>query len=159
MKKSILAIGIAAMVLTTITACGSDGTAVRLPGATTGEDVGSDGTTAGDNDGSSDEMSQECLDFAMAYASALGAMGGAGSGAEGDWSAWISGMQAAVPAALKESVAVWGAAMNDYLTVLEQHANDLTSPEVLAAWEQIDTPEVQAASDAISAYFDNGCQS
>ena len=151
---------VGALALTLFTACGGDSVA-KLPGAvTTDPAVGGLGTNPGGDMGGGDpaDMSTECLDFAMAYANALGAMGGASQGADADWQAWIASMQASVPDELKDAVAVWGTAMNDYLVVIEQHQNDPAAPEVVAALEAINTPEVQAASDSISAYFDNGCQ-
>jgi hypothetical protein len=159
MRRTIVTIGIAALALTTFTACGG-GSSAKLPGnlGTIPSGGGLDTIPSDGGDMGSGEMSQECLDFAMAYASALGSAAGAGSGSEGDWQSWVSGMQAAVPDELKDDVAVWAGAMQEYLTVLEAHPNDYLAPEVMAASEKLATPEVTAASDAISAYFDNGCQ-
>lgn len=161
MKRTILTTGVAAVTLMLFTSCGGD-SAVQLPGAVATTPMpGGLGTNPDGGDmggGDSGEMSQECLDFAMAYASALGAMGGAAQGAEGDWQAWVASMQASVPDELKDAVGVWGNAMNGYLTVLEQYADNPMAPEVVTALEALNTPEVQAASERISAYFENNCQ-
>jgi hypothetical protein len=52
---------------------------------------------------------------------------------------------------------VVGAAFGEYIAVLKANNNDYTSAEVQAAAQILSTPEFEAASNNIQAYFDATC--
>lgn len=62
-----------------------------------------------------------------------------------------------VPEELRADVVVLGEAFAAYAEVLKTANNDFTNPEVQAALEALGTPEVEAANERLSAYFEATC--
>jgi len=62
-----------------------------------------------------------------------------------------------VPAELQDEVAILSAAFRGYGEILTANNSDQTSPEVQAALAALATPEVEAASQTVQAYFEETC--
>lgn len=74
-----------------------------------------------------------------------------------DYSQVFGDVSAAVPADLQDDLAILSAAFQEYGAILVANNNDATSAEVQAAIQELATPEVNAASATVQAYFEETC--
>lgn len=74
-----------------------------------------------------------------------------------DYSQVFGDVSAAVPADLQDDLAILSAAFQEYGAILVANNNDATSAEVQAAIQKLATPEVNAASTTVQAYFEETC--
>ncbi len=154
----ILTLALTATTLIGLGACGSDS---KLPSSNgsipSNLSIPSDLTLPSDLSLPSDlNLSAECRQLAMSFAGMM-AQVFAPSGQAGDLQKVFGDVSSKVPNELKEDVAVMGAAFSKYAQIMKDNANDMSNPAVQKAIEEMSTPEVQAASDNINAYFDATC--
>jgi hypothetical protein len=155
--KRILTLAIAATTLVGLSACGSDksssipkvndGGAITLPG---GDTINPSDLSLPGN------LTEECKAIALQFA-ALYTQAFSPEGDQGDLEKVFGDMSANVPDDLKDDLAVLLTAFSDYAKVVKDNGSDMTKPEVQAALAALSTPEVSAASDNITAYFDATC--
>ncbi len=74
-----------------------------------------------------------------------------------DFAAVFGDLSAKVPAELQDDMAVLTAAFAQYGQILAAHNNDRETPEVQAAIAALQSPEVSAAGQAVTSYFDQTC--
>ena len=74
-----------------------------------------------------------------------------------DYTSVFGDVSTALPADLQDDVAVLSTAFQAYGQILASNNNDMSKPEVQAALQALGTPEVNAASAAVQAYFDETC--
>ena len=98
-------------------------------------------------------MTEECKAIAMQFATVY-SQAFAPDGNPGDLEKVFGEMSAKVPDDLKDDLVVLSAAFADYAKVVKDNGSDMSKPEVQAALAALSTPEVSAASDNVSAYFD-----
>ena len=93
------------------------------------------------------------------YAQMIGAMtqAFAPAGEQADLAKVFGDVSANVPDELQVDVAVMSAAMTKLGEVMKEYDNDMSRPEVSKAMQELSTPEVQAASERLNAYFDTTC--
>lgn len=93
------------------------------------------------------------------YAQMIGAMAQAFAPADQqvDMEKVFGEVSANVPDELQGDVDVMSAAMTDMAEVMKQYDNDMANPAVMAAMQELSTPEVQAASERLNAYFETTC--
>ena len=93
------------------------------------------------------------------YAQMIGAMAQAfaPAGEQVDVAKVFGDVSANVPDELKGDVDIMSAAMTQMGEVMQQYNNDMTNPEVTKAMQALSTPEVQAASERLNAYFETTC--
>lgn len=160
--KRILTIALAATSLIGLGACGSD-TKASISNITIPSDLSIPSIPSIPSDFSipSDITMPAILtgDCQAIYAQMMGAMtqvlAPAGEGA--DLAKVFGDVAANVPAELKGDVAIMSGAMEKLAVVMKQYDNDPTNPEVTKAMGEIGTPEVQAASQRLNAYFEKTC--
>ena len=155
--KRILTLAIVAGSLVGLGACGSDKSS-SLPDLDDGSDVT---LSSGDAIDASDlslpaNMTGECQAIALQYATLL-SQAFAPEGDTGDLEKAFGDISASVPDDLKDDLVVLSAAFSEYAAVLKDNANDMNSPDVMAALAALSTPEVAAASENVSNYFDATC--
>lgn len=155
--KRLLTATIAATALVGLAACSSDSKKTDSPSATDSNSGTGSGSDNGSNSGATGSQT-ECMALIQAMGSAAAAVGGQGDAAE--WEAMATAMVAAVPDDLKGDAEIFGQAYGEFLAVIAQHEgedNPMASADVMAALQELGTPEVQAASDAIGEYMDTNC--
>ena len=93
------------------------------------------------------------------YAQMIGAMtqAFAPAGEQADVAKVFGDVSANVPDELKGDVDVMSAAMTGLAEVMKQYDNDMANPAVMTAMQELSTPEVQAASERLNAYFETTC--
>jgi hypothetical protein len=160
------AIGLAVSGLLAVAACGGDddsadttateqtADATTAPGDSATTVAGSDATTSGD-------IAADCRELAEEFANALG--GAANPTADPEEIAGaFSRLAENVPADLRDDVELVGDALGTYAEVYAKVADDptkaATDPDVLAALQELATPEYTAATQAVSTYFTETCQ-
>jgi hypothetical protein len=99
---------------------------------------------------------EDCRSLAVAYAALL-SQAFAPTGGEIDVDKIFGDATASVPADLQDDLQVLATVFGEYSKVLQANGNDFTSAEVQAAVQALSTPEVEAASNNLSAYFDTTC--
>jgi hypothetical protein len=65
-----------------------------------------------------------------------------------------------VPDEIKEDFAVLAEMMSKYAALIEEHgdlASAMADPEVLAELEELSSPEYEAASENVNAWYDANC--
>ncbi len=156
--KRILTLALATTTLIGLGACSSD-TKLSVSNATDASEL----STSSDLSISSDlslpsdlNLSEECQAITMAFAGMM-AQVFAPTGQAGDIEKVFGDVSSKVPDDLKDDVTVVAEAFGKYAQIMNDNANDMTNPNVQAAIEDLGTPEVQAASDNVQAYFDAGC--
>lgn len=77
--------------------------------------------------------------------------------ADVDFTQVFGDVSSAIPADLQDELAVLSTAFQAYGQILASNNNDMTKPEVQAALQALGTPEVNAASATVQAYFDETC--
>jgi hypothetical protein len=102
-------------------------------------------------------LTEECqaiaMQFATIFAQAFAPQG------DPNFDQVFGDMSSKVPADLQDDVAVLSKAFGDYADVIAASGGDMTNPDVAAALEALNTPEVQAASANLQTYFDATCPS
>ena len=101
-------------------------------------------------------LTEECRAIALQFAT-LYSQVFAPQGEQADLTQVFGDVSSKVPADLQDDLAVMSTAFAQYAQILTDNGNDMTKPEVQAALEALGTPEVQAASDNIDAYFEATC--
>ena len=101
-------------------------------------------------------LTEECRTLAMGYASLL-SQAFAPTGTEIDGDKIFGDATASVPAELQDDLQVLATAFGEYAKVLKANGSDFTNTDVQAAIQALSTPEVTAAGDNLSAYFDATC--
>jgi len=98
-----------------------------------------------------------CLKFAQQWASAIGS---SVAGVETDTNVFQA-LVDTVPDSLKADAKVLATAYTGYLNIIKKYAGDptkaMTDPEAQKALQALGTPEVNAAQDKITKYFDAQC--
>lgn len=155
--KRILTLALVATTLVALGGCGSD-KKTSLPNLNDGGNVTLPGGDTIDPSDIPANMTEECKAIAMQFASVY-SQAFAPEGDQGDLEKAFGDMSANVPDDLKDDLAVLLAAFSDYAKVVKDNANDMSKPEVQAALAALGTPEVSAASDNVTAYFDTTCPS
>lgn len=152
-----------------MTACGDDGgedASDQVEETTTAKDSGSDSVDPGNFD-----FSGECADFVEAFGNAGAAVGSAfGGGGSSDDLAQVADyfeeIASNVPEDIRGDFEVFAEAYSDFAQALADSGIDLSdastaNPEDLAAlqavMEAFSAPEVQEASDNISAWVEESC--
>lgn len=175
MKRQSLALGFAATALLALSACSSDSptstpatdgvesTAGDTTGDTTGDTATGD-TTTGDTAGGNDTLpglgglTEECKQLYTKFTSAMGALG---TGSSADLGAIWDELGTVLPDELKDDAAVLADAFGKLSDILQQYDGDITKamadPEAVAAIEAVGSPEVTAASESITSYFEETC--
>ncbi|MGB8858918.1 MAG: hypothetical protein WCC60_06670 [Ilumatobacteraceae bacterium] len=102
------------------------------------------------------DLSKECMAVATQFAQVM-AVVFLPADQQPDLDKVFGDLSSSVPEELRPDVTVMATAFAEFSTVLKANGNDMSNPEVQAALESIGTPEVQAASDRIQAYFDATC--
>ena len=154
--KRILTLALAATTLIGLGACSSD-TKSSVSNAT----IPSDLSIPADLSIPSDLSLPAVLtgDCKAIYSQMIGAMAQAfaPAGEQADLSKVFGDVSANVPDELQGDVAVMSAAMTQLGEVMKQYDNDMSRPEVSQAMQELSTPEVQAASERLNAYFETTC--
>lgn len=106
-------------------------------------------------------LSGECMAYAQAVAVAFGGLT-TGAPVDSDQVAEsFDTLEGMVPDDLKDDIQVIAGVWGEFAAMLADFDGDLAKamadPDVMAAMQQMSTPEVTAASDAISAYFEEVC--
>jgi len=106
--------------------------------------------------------SGDCAAIAMQWSQAVGGAMGGGSGASADdYDEIFEALGDTVPSELRGDVAVLADAYGQMARILEEAGGDFMAladdPAAMAVLEGLDTPEMQAAGDRLSAYFDEAC--
>lgn len=78
-------------------------------------------------------------------------------GSEVDLDKVFSQVSANVPDDLQSDVEVVSAALRELAEIMQSNGGDMGSPEVAQAIQEMATPEVSAANDRLTAYFDATC--
>jgi hypothetical protein len=156
--KRILGAALAAATIVGMAGCSDD----TSPAVQSAQQDMAGGTTAGGGGDSGGGIvpgdTASCMAVIQAMGAAAAAVSGQGDAAE--FEAMVQGLQNAVPDDLKDDAQIFGQAYSDFLAVMAQHqgdANPMADPAVMAALQQISTPEVEAAANNISAYMDATC--
>ena len=148
--KRILTLALAATTLIGLGACSSD----TKPSV-------SNATIPSDSDIRSDLSLPGVLtgDCRAIYAQMIAAMSQAfaPAGEQADLAKVFGDVSANVPDELKGDVATMSAAMTKLGEVMKKYNNDMSSPEVSQAMQELSTPEVQTASERLNAYFETTC--
>lgn len=154
--KRILTFTVAATMLAGLGACSSD-TKSSISNAS----VPSDLSVVSDASLPSDLSLPSVLtgDCQAIYGQMIAAMAQvfAPAGEQVDVAKVFGDVEANVPDELKGQVAVMSTAMKQLADVMKQHDNDMSNPDVMKALQEISTPEVQAASETLNAYFETAC--
>ncbi len=178
MKKRSLVLSLIATGSLLFAACGGDDTSADTAGAdTTAADGSADATTAAPDDTSASDISidegklgdivgDDCAQVAAVMASVYGSAAGVAGDSTKELEAALDSMKSKVPDDLKDDLAVVSEAWSGYLAVLAKYGNDMTKlitaaasdPELQAQMAKMSTPEVEAASDNLSKYFDETCK-
>ena len=101
-------------------------------------------------------LTEECRAIAMQFG-LLMAQAFAPTGEAANFEQVFGDISSKVPEELRADVLVVGEAFNAYGEVITANNNDFANPQVQAALEALGTPEVEAANERISAYFDATC--
>lgn len=148
--KRILTLALAATTLIGLGACSSD-TKSSVSNATNPSDVSIP----------SDLSLPSVLtgDCKAVYAQMIGAMAMAfaPAGEQVDMAKVFGDVSANVPDELQGDVSVMSAALTEMAEVMKEYDNDMANPAVMTAMQQLSTPEVQAASERLNAYFETTC--
>lgn len=102
------------------------------------------------------DLTEECQAIAMQFG-LLMAQAFAPTGEAANFEQVFGDISSKVPEELSADVLVLGEAFNAYGEVMTANNNDFANPQVQAALEALGTPEVEAANERISAYFDATC--
>lgn len=102
-------------------------------------------------------LSSDCVAVAVQFAALYTQVFVPGAG--GDLDKVFGDIEAKIPEDLRDDLEVMAAAFSEYAKVVKEHNNDMTNPEVQAAAEALDSPEVSAANDNLQAYFEETCPS
>lgn len=106
-------------------------------------------------------LSAECTAYATAIIGAMGGIGGNGELDPDGIESAFGELEGLVPDDLKDDVAIVAGAWGPFAEILQEFDGDIAKmmadPDAAAALAAMDTPEVTAASDALSAYFDEAC--
>ncbi len=161
MKRPILALGLAATALLTFSACGSDSStsSPSKAGADTTTAAASGDTMVGGGDitiPNIGNLTEECKAIALSFSKAM-AQAFVPNGQSLDLEKVFGDVQSKVPDDLKDDVAVISAAVSSLAKVMQENGNDMTSGAVQQAIRDLGTPDVEAASNNIQAYFDKTC--
>ena len=169
-----LATGLAASSLLVLAACGNDIKVATPPAVTTAAPSGTSGSTnapgtttaSGGSTGATSPMgtvpsgggsTADCLKFATAWATAVGS---SVAGLETDPNVFDA-LVKTVPDSLKADAQVLAKAYSGYLQIIAKYKGDptkaMTDPEAQKALQALGTPEVNAAQDKITKYFDDQC--
>jgi hypothetical protein len=177
--RTLLAVLAAGMLTVPLAACGGDdgGALSAINGDdnsadSNAADDASDDATADDtaddtsDDTSSDDSSSDgetgdfCLNDEWMSAAASAGFSGDSDDPE-DIAKFFDEMADEVPDEISDDFHVFADAMGEYLAILADFDGDdasmFSDPEVMAALEKISTPEVQEASDNISAWMEANC--
>ena len=151
--KRIITIALVATTLVGLGACSSDskssGTKLTIPSDLSIPNI----TLPSDvSFACSTSSARSALQFATLYSQVF-----APQGEQADLTQVFGDVSSKVPADLQDDLAVMSTAFAQYAQILTDNGNDMTKPEVQAALEALGTPEVQAASDNIDAYFEATC--
>ena len=103
-----------------------------------------------------ENLTEECRAIAVQFG-LLMSQAFAPAGEQSDLNEVFGDISSKVPEELRADVLVLGEAFATYAEVLKAANNDFTNAEVQAALEALDTPEVNAANERLSAYFDATC--
>lgn len=148
--KRILILALAAATLVGLGACSSDS---KLPA--------SNATVPSDLPVASDLSVPAFVtgDCKAIYAQMIGAMtqAFAPAGEQADLVKVFGDVSANVPDELQGDVDIMSAAMTKLGEVMQEYNSDMASPEVAKAMQELSTPEVQAASARLNAYFETAC--
>jgi hypothetical protein len=169
--KRILSLALAATTLVGLGACGSDSklpssdanipSDLSLPSDLSIPDLSIPDLSIPDLSIPSDISLPAMLtgDCKAIYAQMIGAMAQAfaPAGEEVDVEKIFGDVSANVPDELQGDVATMATAMQQLGEVMKQYDNDMTNPEVAKALQELSTPEVQAASEHLNAYFETTC--
>lgn len=74
-----------------------------------------------------------------------------------DYAQVFGNVTSAVPADLQDDMAILSAAFEAFGAILAANNNDMSNAEVQQAIQALGTPEVNAASTAVQAYFEEAC--
>ena len=74
-----------------------------------------------------------------------------------DYSEVFADVSAAVPADLQDDMALLSEAFQAFGAILAANNNDMSSTDVQQAIQALGTPEVNAASNTVQAYFEETC--
>jgi hypothetical protein len=165
------AVGFAFSGLLALAACGgddSDSSDTDAPDTTeqtdeTTEPAGSDTTTGGSDTTAAggDEPAGDCAALAQEFTDALGGAANPSASPEEVADAFDE-LESNVPDDLKDDVSLVGELLHSYAEVYEKVKDDpakaATDPEVQEALQNFSGPEYLSATQAISAYFEDGCQ-
>ncbi len=149
MKRHILALGLAATTLLTMSACGSSGST----SSPSNDTIGNVGDITIPDIGN---LTEECKAIALSFSKAM-AQAFVPAGQQGDLEKVFGDLKAQVPAELQGDVAIMSKALGELGKVMQANNNDMTAAAVQQAIKDIGTPEVEAASNNIQAYFDTTC--
>lgn len=150
MRKLLLVLVVSILALT---GCGGDG--------------GDDGDTGGgaaagrDDTDFSGSGSDDFCDLAESYMEQFDDAGGSGGDIEAEYQelvAAIDDLASEAPGEIKADVEVVNGAFKRMVAILEKYDYDFTKiPEDEAEAASVDSPEVEAASDRVEAYFEKVC--
>lgn len=98
-------------------------------------------------------------DCQAVFAQMMGAMAQAfaPAGEQVDLAKVFGDVSANVPDELQGDVEIMSAALVALGEVMQQSGNDMANPDVAKAMQELSTPEVQAASERLNAYFETTC--
>ena len=158
MFRALIAVATGSMLV--LTACGSD-LKVSAPPVTRAAPTGSassPGSTSGvSTSPSGGGAAPDCLKFAAAWASAIGS---SVAGVETDANVFQA-LVDTVPDSLKADAKVLATAYTGYLNIIKKYNGDpakaMADPEVQKALQALSTPDLNAAQDKITKYFDDQC--
>ena len=169
--KRLLTATLAATALFGLVACSSDSKSSGGDNTASQNTEASDDTSGGGSDdttGGGDAITlpsvagvtAECQAIVNAMSGAAAAFTGQGDAAQ--TKAMFAALEGAMPDELKDDARIFAEAYGKYFDLLmtfDDPSKALTDPQMIAAMQEIGTPEVQAAADNISAYMDEACPS
>jgi len=101
-------------------------------------------------------LTEECQAVSMQFAGIF-AQAFAPEADQSQFEQVFGDVEKSVPDELRDDVQVLAAAFSKYAQILKDSGNNMASPDVAQALENLGTPEVQAASDNLQTYFDATC--
>jgi hypothetical protein len=164
-SRSLLAVFAVGTLTLSLTACGGDDGG--LDGNASAEDLADAIEEASGGEVSADDvedvlgnggLSDACIGASYAGAAMFGAM--SGTELDGEAKEYFENAADDVPDEIKEDFAVLAEMMSKYSALIEEHgdlASAMADPEVLAELEELSSPEYEAASENVNAWYDANC--
>ncbi|CAN5488630.1 hypothetical protein BH10ACT2_BH10ACT2_12920 [soil metagenome] len=151
LPRTVRYLALTAATLVGVAACSSDTSKTSIQDLSTVDVTLPSGATLPAGLPGSDECKAVYVQFITAITSAYV------PGSNVDFASVFGDVSSKVPADLQDDLTILAAAYQNYGQVLSASGGDSSTPEVQAAVAAIQTPEVSAAGQAVTSYFDETC--